>query len=307
MLTRSLALIFALLLAAASLFSCTGSTVHPAGKPVAVATIFSYYDALRAIGGDKITAVILLPARQSPHEFAASARNRDDVEAAKLVVKNGLGIDDWVDALIGSKKPIVLTIGTDASVLKTDEIPLDDATTKHEAESVAGNPHVWLDPLVQIHAAEKIRDALSAIDPADQATFDANAAKYITDIKALDTEFLAAAKTFAHKDFVGFHSAYAYLARHYGLRQVASIEEVPEAGLNAKQIDKVIAIIKKDHIPAVFAESALGGDAPKRIAEETSAKLGVLQPLETYDDAAKDSYVSLMRQNLESLKNALGQ
>ena len=31
------------------------------GKPTAVATIFSYYDALRAIGGPDVNCVILLP------------------------------------------------------------------------------------------------------------------------------------------------------------------------------------------------------------------------------------------------------
>ena len=54
----------------------------PAAKPTAVATIFSYYDALRAIGGPDVNCVILLPARQSPHEYEPTVKDRATVAKA---------------------------------------------------------------------------------------------------------------------------------------------------------------------------------------------------------------------------------
>lgn len=297
--------------AAALLTGCSGPDAPPpTGKPTAVATIFAYYDALRAIGGDKINVVILLPPKKSPHEFQATARNRDDVEKAALVVKNGLGIDDWVDRLLGARKPVVLTIGKDADVLKTEEVSLggkkDDKHEGHEHHGQsAGNPHIWLDPQVQIKAAEKIRDALCNLVPAEKATFEANTKQYTESLRGLDSDFRAAASKFKHKDFVGFHSAYEYLARRYGLKQVAAIEEVPEAGLTANQIDKVVQIILKDKVAAVFSETAMGADVAKRIAQDTKVQFGVLQPLETYDQLS-DTYVSLMRDNLRELQRTLG-
>ena len=273
------------------------------GKPKVVATIFCYFDALRAIGGDKIQPVILLTPNTSPHEFSASMKDREAVDEARLVIKNGMGIDDWVDRLASSSRATILDISKDADVLNTPETPLDSATGAPSKPPV--NPHIWLDPLVQINAANRIRDALIAMAPADKATFDTNAAAYIADIQKLHEDFKTACAAFPKKDFVGFHSAYAYLARRYGLRQIAAIEEVPEAGLSRAQIDRVIALIKDQHVPVLFTEDAFPAAAAEQIIQATGVQRGVLQPLETYNDI-NDTYVSLMRKNLEELKRTLG-
>ena len=169
-----------------------------------------------------------------------------------------------------------------------------------------GNPHIWLDPLVQMKAAEAIHDALVQIDPADTSTFDANLQKYEADLHALDNDFAAAAKTFKTKDFIGFHSAYNYLAHRYGLHQVASIEEIPDAGLSLEQIQKVEQIIKEKNIRYIAVETALGAkNTIDKIKEEAHVETITLQPLETYDNP-NDTYISLMKQNLAALKTALG-
>ena len=113
-------------------------------------------------------------------------------------------------------------------------------------------------------------------------------------------------KTFKSRDFIGFHSAYAYLARHYGLHQVASIEEIPDAGLSLAEIQKVEQIIKDKNIHYIAIENALGAKSTiDKIKEEAHVETITLQPLETYDNP-NDTYVSLMKQNLAALKTALG-
>jgi zinc/manganese transport system substrate-binding protein len=201
----------------------------------------------------------------------------------------------------------MLDIGAEADVLKTQETPLTPPTGTAPADAAKPlvNPHIWLDPLIQINAANRIRDALITLDPADKATFEANAAKYDADLQKLHADFKTACAAFPKKEFIGFHSAYAYLARRYGLRQVASLEEVPEQGLSRAQIDRVIALIKDQHITVLFTEDAFPVQAANEIATATRVQLGVLQPLETYT-SLKDTYVSLMRKNLEELTRTLG-
>jgi zinc transport system substrate-binding protein len=156
---------------------------------------------------------------------------------------------------------------------------------------------------VQIAAAEKIRDALEEVDAADKATFESNAKAYIDSIKALDAEFKAETEKFKTKEFIGFHSAYQYLARRYGLQQIASIEEVPDAGLTVAQAEKVIKLIQEKKIKYIAMETALVTNI-NIIKNRTGVQTITLQPLETYDDL-QDTYVSLMRKNLEELKKAL--
>ena len=120
--------------------------------------------------------------------------------------------------------------------------------------------------------------------PPTKQPFEANSTQYIGTLKKLDTDFAAAAATFKTKDFIGFHSAYEYLAHRYGLQQVASIEEVPGTGLSPAQAQKIITLIKADHIHYIAVESAFPESATKIIEKETGVKTIILQPLETYDD-----------------------
>ena len=131
-----------------------------------------------------------------------------------------------------------------------------------------------------------------------------NAEKYIGDLKKLDADFQTEMATVKTKDFIGFHSAYEYLAHRYGLHQVASIEEVPGTGLSPAQAQKIINLIKTDHIHYIAIESAFPESATKIIESETGVKTIILQPLETYDDA-NASYDSYMRDNLKALQTAL--
>jgi len=312
---RRVCFLFSCLLALLSftLASCGGSSTTGASssaKPVVLCTIFSYFDAARAIAGDKLDVQILLPPSASPHEYETSARDKKTADAAALYIKNGLGLDDHYDKLIDTSKTKILNISEKIpkdELLMTQEVSLDQpgmAPRKEEEDESAGNPHIWLDPHIQISAAEAIRDALIQLDPTDKDAFDANATKYIDTLKKLDADFAAAVATFKTKDFIGFHSAYEYLAHRYGLHQVASIEEVPGTGLSPAQAQKIINLIKTDHIHYIAIESAFPESATKIIESETGVKTIILQPLETYDDA-NASYDSYMRDNLKALQTAL--
>ncbi len=259
-------LVAAALVVSVLLFPGCGRQRAANGKPVVASTIFCYYDILRSVGGDKVDAVIFLPPRTSPHDFDPSVQSKEIATRARLIVKNGLGLDDWVNKLAASNPSVIMLNISQAiefKTLNTPETSLDEpgataasAPADHE-ETQVGNPHIWLDPRVQMAATEKIRDALIQLDPADKDYFTANAAAYLKGLRALDADFAAAAAKFTQRDFIGFHSAYDYLAHRYGLRQVAAIEEIPEQGITPAQARRVIELIKAKHIKVIFTETAL--------------------------------------------------
>ena len=292
---------------------CQQSAPEAGPKVQAVATIFSYYDALRTIGGDDVNSVIILPPGQSPHEFEPTIKDRAFAQQARLIVKNGLNIDRWMDKLAaGNDRALVIDVGElvkkqGVAPLQTQEISVTDTkpgAKREEEDTSAGNPHIWLDPRVQAMAAAAIRDALIEIDGPHKAGYTQRAAAYLDQLRKLDQDFQEAAAHFKQKNFIGFHSAYAYLARRYGLDQVAAIEELPGEGPTLAQTVNIIKLIKKDNIKVIFTENAFPAKAADMIVRETGVTTGVLQPLETYDDT-QQTYVGLMRENLESLKKAL--
>jgi zinc transport system substrate-binding protein len=293
-------------------------------KPTAVATIFAYYDAMRAIGGDDIDSVILLPPGQSPHGYEPTVADRAKVAKAAVVIKNGLLIDAWADKLLaGNKSAVVIDVGElikDKGIrpLEAQEVSVTpqesdstsrdrkgaDASDKEPADVSAGNPHIWLDPAVQAMAAEAIRDALIKIDPVHSQGYEQRAKAYVEELRKLDEDFAAAVKGFKEKEFIGFHLAYSYLAMRYGLNQVAAVEELPAQGPSLAQQANIIKLIRDKHISVIFMETALPAKAADRIIQETGVKAGILQPLETYDNPGQ-TYISLMRENLAALKDAM--
>jgi zinc transport system substrate-binding protein len=299
------------ILLALTLLFLTAPTLR-ADKPTAVTAIFSYYDALRSIGGNDITAIILLPPGASPHDYEPTVKDRITASQSQLIVANGLNIDRWVVKL-GADTPSAITLNISDLIAKNGIPPLHTAETsltdpkdrKPDTEDdTAGNPHIWLDPRVQAMAATAIRDALIKIDPTHADAYKQRAAAYLKQLANLDQDFAAAAASFKQKDFIGFHSAYEYLARRYGLHQVASVEELPGEGPTISQTAAIIRLIKAKDIHVIFTENAFPAKAADMIVRETGVTTGVLQPLETYDDL-NQTYVGLMRQNLEAFKKAL--
>jgi zinc transport system substrate-binding protein len=283
------------------------------GKPLVLCSIFAYYDAARAIAGDKLDVQILLPPSTSPHEYETTVSDKLRAAKTALFIQNGMGLDERFDKLFAGSDAKILTVSTQISkqlLLNADEISLDapatgPAATAHDHDHAFLNPHIWLDPKIQIRAAEIIRDALIDLQPASKDAFTQNAAKYIGELEKMDADFKAQAAAFKNKDFIGFHSAYEYLARAYSLRQIASIEELPGSDITIDQTRKIIALIKEHNIRYIAVETAFSGNSAKLIQQETGAKQIVLQPLETYDDL-HDTYAKYMRQNLDALKTALG-
>jgi ABC-type Zn uptake system ZnuABC Zn-binding protein ZnuA len=228
------------------------------------------------------------------------------VGRAKLLVTNGLGLDDWAGRLASGNKDLVkLVIGDKIQAIETPEEALPGQADEHAGDRHGlQNPHVWLDPQNQIKAAELIRDALIQIEPAHRGEFLSRAANYVEEIRKLDADFKAESAKFTHKEFIGFHSAYDYLARRYGLKQVASLQETGAEGLSVAQVQRVIQIIRERKGAVVFPESAFDAMQVQPVVTATGVKVGTLQPLETYD-RLEDTYVSLMRQNLAEMKKAM--
>jgi len=304
-------LVFLALSAVALLLPACGSHVAVSGKPIVLCSIFAYYDAARAIAGDKLQVEILVPPGRSPHEYETAPEDKKTAYRAALYVKNGLDLDDRFDKLFDGSKARVITISQSIPkemLLTTQELSLDEAASQpaeNRPATAAVNPHIWLDPQIQIKAAEVIRDAMIELDPADKDVFQQNAGRYVEALKKLDADFQAEMAAVKTKEFIGFHSAYEYLARRYGLRQIASIEELPGADITVEQTKKIIQLINQRHIKYIAVETAFSGNSASLIEAQTGAKQIVLQPLETYDDL-QDTYEKYMRENMKALKTALG-
>jgi len=253
-------------------------------------------DFVKNIGGDRVDVTTLVGPDGDVHVYAPTPADVRKVADARLLVVNGFGLEGWLPRLIqaaGSKTSIV-TATAGIAPLKAGS----DA-----------DPHAWQ----SVSNAEKyvanIRDALAAADPAGAEVFRQNAQSYLARLQALDSEARLAISQIpeSRRKMISTHDAFGYFAARYGIQFIAPTGVSTEAEPSARDIARIIAQIKTQHIPAVFLERIGDPRLMRRISEETGAKVGGT----LYSDSLTDekgeapTYIDMVRHNIRTLASAL--
>lgn len=254
-------------------------------------SVYPIYDFTKRIARDRYDIHLLTPCGQEPHDYEPTAREIGGLSDAPLLLLNGLGIDSWSESLPDSLAKKSRTV--------TDSI---------ETKTINGvtDPHVWLSVTNAIKEMENIKDILSELSPENQEYFQNN---YETEKKAfleLDRQYRDELRDLKTHYLVVSHAAFGYL-EEYGLRQIYLSGLEPDSTPTAKQTEAIIESMKEYQITTVFYEETVSPDIAKAIAKETGAKTKTLNPLESLseeDMKNKKDYLSIMKENLEKIKEA---
>lgn len=276
-----------------------GSTAAPPAsvgiKVVTTTTVFA--DIVRNIGGDRVAVSSIIPAGVGPEDFEPKPDDAKLLSDAKLVVSNGVGLDDFLDDLLASGSG-----GSTPRLVLGEGIP----TVTEDGEA---NPHFWLDPsLVKEYYVPKVAAKLAEIDPAGKATFDANAAAYGGALDTLDAELKAKVEQIpeANRKLVTFHDAFPYFARHFGFEFVGVILQNPGQEPTAAELAALVDQVKAAGVKAVFSEAQF---SPK-LAETLAREAGITEVVTTlYTDSLgpspADNYLGLMHWDIDQIVAAL--
>jgi zinc transport system substrate-binding protein len=268
-----------------------------------VATIYPMAYFAQRVGGDGVRVVSLVKPGVEAHAFEPTAGDLQQLADAQVIVTNGAGLEPWLDraleALGGQRRGIVVEASDPA---------LAEAATARRLDDGEIDPHLWLDPLLAIDQANRIRDALAAADPDGAASYGVNAAALEADLLFLDELFADSLSSCRRRHFVTTHAAYGYLAERYALEQVPISGLSPEAEPSARELARLIELVDGLDLRFVLAEPAL----PLRLAETVAAESGLaILPIHQMESVTRDElaahgdYLGLMRANLASLVTAL--
>jgi zinc transport system substrate-binding protein len=279
-----------------------------------VASIVPLGDFCQKIGGKYVDVSVLVPPGASPHAFEPSPTAVAKATEAKVFVYVGAGLDPWAERLLVAQKTpgqvVVEAVAGIPLIKDVDEHEHGKAAVGEHEEGEshhhheAGNPHVWLDPVIAEDICRNIAQALIKADPAHKDAYQVNLAMYLGKLQTLDKDIKAVVATFRHRDYVTFHPAYAYFSQRYGLRQMGVIEASPGREPSPRHLQRIIAAIKKSGVKAVFAEPQLSSRVAEVIAQEAGVKVLILDPLGGQPSYGS-SYIKLMRHNLAVLVQAM--
>jgi ABC-type Zn uptake system ZnuABC Zn-binding protein ZnuA len=266
-------------LAVAGLLAGCGSSDASPGAPgtsgaataavKVVATTTQVADFARNIGGDRIQLTQILKPNVDPHDYEASPADVMAIAQAGLVIKSGVGLEKFLDQAVSSA-------GFAGTVVDASTGVTVRSGNGTDAEK-AGDPHIWHNPLNAKIMAKNIAAALSAKDPQDKATFDANYTSYAAKLDALDKDITTQidALPTGQRKLVTNHDAFGYYVDRYHLQFVGSI--IPSfdtaAELSGKDISDLVAKIKATGVKAIFSESSLPPKTADTIGREAGVKV----------------------------------
>ena len=271
----------------------------------------------RAVAGDCADVTALIPPNTGPHDFQSKPGDLAALREARVLVKNGLGMEAFLDKLVsssGNSQLVVIDSSRGIATIDSPEEPGHDEP-EHGQEQGHGhahgevNPHIWLDPLRAVQQVENIRDGLVKADPSCAEGYRRNAEAFTTQLRALNTELAGQLKPFQGKTFVAFHDFAPYFAERFGLKAEFMVD-VPEINPSPADLQRVSEIVERTQLRALLTEPQEGNRSFNALARDLGVKISVFDPMETASEqASRDpgTYLSVMRRNVADLRQAFGE
>ncbi len=307
--------IFLTVICVFSAFSgCSSQNTAEDNRMTVVTTIFPAYDFVKQIVGDKIDVVMLLPPGVESHAYEPTPSDIIEIENADLFFYVSEHTETWVEQIISSLKnngveTVSIAEGTGIEVHGHNH-EHHDHHDHEESEECETDEHIWTNLEYSALMIDFIAEKISQKDQSNKDFYKANAEKYKSEILGLKADFENMISHSNRKEIVsGSRFAMKNFTNEFGLSFTAAFDSCvdntePSAGVMAKIIDK----IKEDNIPVIFYEELTEPKIARAVSLETEAKMLLLHSChnvsaEEFENG--ETYLSLMKQNYNNLKEAL--
>lgn len=231
----------------------------------AVCTTGMVADVVRRVGGQWLTVEQMMGEGVDPHLFKATPDTIASLANADAVFYSGLHLEGRMAESfenMAERQPVVAV---------TSSIPVERLIS---VGSGSYDPHVWFDVELWSGTIESVRTFLGEFDPVHRTDFDTNAAAYLTELKALDTECRKQLEAIPKDSrvLVTAHDAFHYFGRAYGVevKAIQGVSTDTEAGL--REINALVDFIVARKIKAVFIEASVNDRNVRNLVEGCRSK-----------------------------------
>lgn len=307
---KIISVILITVLSALTLCSCGGTTAENDGLSI-VCTTFPQYDYLKNIIGSEESLTLLVDDGGDLHSYEPTAQDIIRISSADLFVYVGGNSDKWVEATLRSaNNPDLKTIALTELVETYTEEYVAGMEHEHHDEHAAIDEHIWLSLRNAAAITQALCDAVCEIDKENEQIYKANAEEYISQLNALDGEYLNMIAS-AERNTVLFADRFPfrYLIEDYDLTYYAAFAGCSsESEASFQTMAFLIDKTKELGIPVVLTIDGSDGSIAKTVCEETGAKSAVLdscQSVSADDIKNGTSYINIMKSNLGVLREAL--
>jgi manganese/iron transport system substrate-binding protein len=230
------------------------------------------------------------------HDYEPTPLDVVRAQAANLVLWNGLGLERWFERFFTRVQNVPQAVLTEGIT----PIPIAEGPYLSQP-----NPHAWMSPTDALVYVENIFRALSRLDPANTATYRANADAYAAQIRAVGERMRARLATIPaeRRVLATCEGAFSYLTRDIGFREAYLWPINSEDEGSPRQVRTLIDQLRKNRVPVVFCESTVSDRAMRQVAREAGARFGgglYVDSLSAPDGPAP-TFLKLLEANAETI------
>ncbi len=253
------------------LFSC-GRRNETGSKIISVSIgPFKYF--VEEIAGDNFEVNVMVPPGSNPHIYEPYPDQINKLRQSVAYISNGyLGFEmTWLDRFYEMNRRMKkLSLGDSID-------PIAPVHHHNGDHSEGADPHYWVSPACAMKMASSVRDFIIELDPLNRGQYDENY-KILTG-KILEVDSLARElpASGGKKAFMIYHPNLAYLARDYGLEEIAVENDGKEP--SPSRLKELIDLAKADNLKMIMVQREYDTRNARAIADETGSKVVVIDPL----------------------------
>ncbi len=312
MFKKLMAVLLSLITITVTCTACGSSTADDSGKLKIVSTVFPPYDFAKHIAGDNAELSILLPPGSDTHSYEPSPKDIISIESCDIFLYIGGVNEQWAEKILAScdKSKVKAVKLIDCVELIHEDVDDNGEYSDDDGHHHEYDQHIWTSPENARLMLEAVYNAIVEVDKSNKSTYKENYLTYDNEIRHLQDEIktrvqMAKNKTVIFADKFPFR----YFADEFGLTCYAAFSSCSdESEPSATDVARLIDIIKEQNIKTVYYLQFSSKKVAENICAETGATalpLHVCHNVSGEELAAGESYVSLMRKNLENLRKCL--
>lgn len=264
-----------------------------------VGTVFPYCDFASAIAPSTQVSQ-LLPAGAECHSYEPTASDIAKVQNCDIFLRTGGEGEEWVDTILEA---------VDAKNIKI--VSLSESVSLIAHEDGDWDEHIWTSPENAQLICAQIRDVLIEKDEENAEEYKNNAEEYILQLKELSSNIRDIVEKSAHNTLLfGDRFPFMYLARDYNIEYLSAFPGCGEdTEPDARTLTEIAKAAREQNTPVILYIEMSSTKVAQTIADETKAEMMMMHSChnvtqEEINEGA--TYISLMENNLEVLKAALG-
>lgn len=274
-----------------------------------VATLSTFGDLVRTIGGDFVIVASIASPKFNPHFIEPKPSDVLKVKRADLFIHAGLDLELWrgplldaagnTEAFPGGSGELDLSRG-----IALLEVPTQPLSRLAGDMHLYGNPHYWLDPHNAKIMAQAIAEKLSALDPQHEPDYRKNLSAFLARLDDKIPAWREALAPYQGQELVGDHRAWPYLMAFLGLTMEHHLEPKPGIPPTPKHVAFLERYIPAQHIQAIVRASYFPPQTPESVAKRAGARVVLLCQSVAELPACSD-YIATIDYNVNQLTEAL--